>query len=173
MRRYAAVCTSLVAAGIIGAAAAPADDPYALIRDREYGFSIRLPRSWKTRQVDLGYRRLILCTRDRLAEIAVTASRQDMKEIEKWDDWEEWYTQGRGLHIRRIIETKSLLLEKDMVGKILLFEYSQGNRRLLQKVLISKFGDSLVTVECRAPVVRYHRYSDVFTVVMGSLRRSE
>jgi hypothetical protein len=171
MKPNSAACFSLVIAALLGAAAAPADDPYALIRDRDYGFSIRVPRSWKTRHVDLGYRRLILCTKDPLTDIVVTASKQDMKETEKWDSWEEWYTQGRGLRVRRIVETKSLLLEKDMVGKILLFEYGQGNRRLLQRVLISRFGDSLITVECRAPVERFSRYTEIFTVVMGSLHR--
>ncbi len=168
MKRHVKTATFCLGLLLI-AGSGPASDPYRAFTDREYGFTIKVPASWKTEQVDLGYRRLIICSKSRSTDIVISASRQNLEDIEKWDNWEKWYTSGRNFSIRRIIESKNVLLEKNMVGKILLFEYGPGGSRILQRVLISKFSDTLIIVECRAPVSTYYRYSDTFTTVMGSL----
>ena len=146
---------------------------FSSITNRHFGFSVRVPSRWKVKEVDLGYKYLVICTKDPFTEIVISATEQDLNTIEKWENWEEWYIEGKGYWLRRIVETKNLVLGNDMVAKLLLFEYQDKQKTVLDRVLISKFDERLIIIECKAPVSVYQRYSDIFTAVMGSLKKLE
>jgi hypothetical protein len=138
--------------------------------DSNYGFTIKLPNDWRSDESDIGYKHIISLKKGRSAEIRISSSKIEPDEVHKWDTWGDWYISGLGFHLLKILETKSIVIEHDIVGKVLLFEYTAKPVRMLQRVLVAKLGDTIVVIECFAAVNEFRKHTESFNAVMGSLR---
>jgi hypothetical protein len=146
---------------------------YFRYTNSEYRFSVALPKNWHRRKINLWYKHLYILNRDRYTEIRITATVPDLKELDKWESWQEWYTSGIGGKIRQITETREVVIDETIIGRMLLFDYTENRRRILQRVLIVKFNNSLVTIECKAPVTTFDRYKNTFDQIMASIKKTD
>lgn len=143
---------------------------YNSYSNARYNYHVLLPKGWEKSVMDLGYKHVILLNKGRYTEIKVSAMKPDKDDLKKWEDWSEWYIKGVGKRLLRIIETKNILIEKDIVGKVILFGYLDHHGNALQRVLIAKYLDNLIIIECKATLAYFKKYTETFNVVMGSLR---
>ncbi|MBP7736857.1 MAG: hypothetical protein KA369_12850 [Spirochaetes bacterium] len=137
--------------------------------DGVYRYSIAAPRDWKRSYHEDGDRHLMTLKRGALpgAEIAVTAYRAGDGDALTWDGWKK--KQSRGVAFRKIIETKAMAGGGDVTVKMFVFDYPFRGTRVLQRTMISKFGDTFLAVECRAPLGLFGKYTDLFNEVMASV----
>lgn len=137
--------------------------------DSEYRYSLCAPREWKKSYQDIGYKHFFTLTRAPGAEICVTAMRFDDEEKSKWDSWKKWYVRGIGNRFTKIIETRELASADDVTIKVIVFDYTARGTRMLQRTMLSKWGDAILVIECRAPLRSFSRYTDQFNLVMSSV----
>ncbi|MCP4130370.1 MAG: hypothetical protein GY754_05265 [bacterium] len=146
-----------------------ADEEFSRYRDSRHNFSILIPRIWTKAKVDLKYKQILVLSRRDRSEIKITATKPDPKEKEKWKNWKKWYTKGIGRRLSEIIETKAITINKNITGKLLIFEYVSRGRRVLQKILLARFNETLLVIECSSPIKSFYKHDETFNIVMGSL----
>lgn len=167
-RRTIAAAAALLFSFILPLGATPEFRP---VYNSAFNFTVRVPAAWSCTEYDLGYRYIVICTKGHDAEIVVSATESTLNTVEKWSNWEEWYTLGKGFTIRSIVESKTMDLGNNMAAKMILFEHQEKGVPILERVLIAKSATSIITIECSAPVGKYGSYAELFTTVMGSLYR--
>lgn len=142
---------------------------FRTLTNTQHGFRLLVPADWRERNADLKHRRISIFTHGPATEIVVTAIDPDREDIRQWDDIQSWYIKGIGRSMVTIMESKSITLSRDIVARIVLFEFSLRGSRVLQRVLIARYGETLLVIECRAPVRHFSRYASIFDQVMGSV----
>jgi hypothetical protein len=137
--------------------------------DGVFNYSIRLPQGWNNTYREIGNKHVLGSKRKGGAEICVSASQFNDDEKLKWDSWMKSYVMGIGHEIRSIIETKEIPAGTDATVKLIVFDYSSRIGRMLQRTMLMKYSDTILVVECRAPVRTFGRYTDLFNTVMSSV----
>jgi len=82
---------------------------------------------------------------------------------------QEWYTRGIGGKLINIVETENVSIDKNIMGKLLIVEYTSKRKRILQRILITRYEDKILVLECGSTVKKFYKYSEVFNNVMGSI----
>ncbi len=147
-----------------------AHDAFRIYRNPRFGYLVHLPVNWKSRIYDLSYKHIIVLTRGNYGEIKIRVVKSDKKELKKWENWEDWYLDRIGFKFTKIIETMDISIDENLKGKLILIEYTTRGVRVLQRILITRYDNKILTIECRAPLSSYSRYTDTFNVVMGGLK---
>jgi hypothetical protein len=147
---------------------ANADDCIRYV-DGVFNYSICLPQKWNKTYRDMGERHILGSKQKSGAEINVTASQFGDDEQLKWDSWMNSYVRKSKRDFRSIIETKEIQAGTDTAIKLIVFDYSSGMGRMLQRTMLMKHDDKLLVVECRAPVRSFGKYTDLFNTVMSSV----
>jgi hypothetical protein len=147
---------------------AHADDCIRYV-DGVFNYSICLPQKWNKTYRDMGERHILGSKQKSGAEINVTASQFGDDEQLKWDSWMNSYVRKSKRDFRSIIETKEIQAGTDTAIKLIVFDYSSGMGRMLQRTMLMKHDDKLLVVECRAPVRSFGKYTDLFNTVMSSV----
>ncbi len=137
--------------------------------DGAYRYSIAAPLDWKRSYHEEGDRHILTLKRGDApgAEIAVTASPAGYGDALTWEGWRK--KQPRGRAFRKIIETRALAGEGGVTVRIFVFDYPFRGTRMLQRTMLSTFGDASLAVECRAPLYLFGKYTDLFNSVMASV----
>jgi hypothetical protein len=117
-----------------------------------FNYSFLYPGTWEKNEIDLVYRHLLTISLDNYTEIKVTASGADDEEKEKWHSIKEWYSKGMGTRMRLILEKKKFKLNRSTVSRLLVFQYRVGKRKMLKRMTITETGNSIVVMECSAPI---------------------
>jgi hypothetical protein len=120
----------------------------------------------------MGQRHILGSRRKGGAEISVSASPFGEDEQIKWDGWMKSGARGIRHDYRSIIETKEIPVGTDASIKLLVFDYSSRSGRMLQRTMLMRHGDTLLVVECRAPVRSFGAYTNLFNTVMSSVDMS-
>lgn len=134
-----------------------------------FGFSIMIPQCWKKTEADLSYKYILLFQKGTYTEIKISAIKAGDELLQQQIKWVDWYTKGIGARAFEIIETGEVAIDRETKGKLLLLEYSSRGRKIIQRVLIVRHKNILLTIECSGTVDQFYRYSEVFNTVMGSL----
>ncbi len=151
-------------------AAARADECTRYV-DSDYQYSICAPDNWKNTYKKDGDRHYMTFRHGRSAatEISVTASPVVGEEIPEGNDWKTWHSRSAGSGFRKIIETKELVFDGSIRVKVVLFDYYSRGVRMLQRTMLSRYGNSQVVIECRAPLRYFGTSTDIFNMVMSSV----
>jgi len=134
-----------------------------------FGISIMIPQCWKKTEADLSYKYILLFQKGTYTEIKISAIRASDELLQNQEKWNDWYIKGVGARPFEIIETGEVAIDRETKGKLLLLEYSSRGRKIVQRVLIARHKNILLTIECSGTVGQFYRYSEVFNTVMGSL----
>jgi len=134
----------------------------------EFGFTLIIPLGWEQTDVNLPDKRVLLLSRKDGSEIRVTASKLDDKENDKWDNWRDWCIDGIGRSLNEIVDRENIRISKDINGRLIIFEYTAG-KPVLQRVMIARFNNTQVIIECLSPTRLFQDYVDVFNTVMRSI----
>jgi hypothetical protein len=155
---------------ILSAAAARAAE-CTRYSDSDFHYSICAPHDWKKNYREDGDRHHLVLKRAGAtgAEISVTASRIEEDGKSEGNDWKKWHGRGTGSGFRKIIETKELAAGDNVSVKIVVFDYYSRGVRMLQRTMLSRYGEKFLVVECRAPLRSFSRYTELFNMVMSSV----
>jgi hypothetical protein len=146
------------------------DPDFFTYTDEIFKFSILIPKKWKKEDVDLSYKHILIMTGKEDTSIKITATPIDDEEEAKWDNWLTFNIDNAGITLKKIINEKELKLEKSITGKLLVFQYRKDNITVLSRVMLARFNDTQLVVECRSPIASFYRYDAVFDIVMSSLK---
>lgn len=135
-------------------------------------YKTAVPCTWARKEIDFGYKHILLLKKDRLTEIKITSYPSDYLEKEKWDNWKAWYFSGLGYRINIIAEESSEKI-KGSTARLTLFDYISGGVKFLQRTMIIENPGGLIVIECKSPVSEFNRYNEIFNVVMGRLELSK
>ncbi len=151
-------------------AAARADD-CARYADTVFNYSVCLPRGWKKTYEDAGDRHYLALRPVRAAgvDITVTASRFDGDGKLDLDAWRKGRARAIGGRVLKIIETREMAAGSGITVKYFVFDYYFRGTRMLQRTMLSKYGDRLLVIECRAPLGSFARHTDSFNLVMSGV----
>jgi len=144
-------------------------DNFVRCSDSEFKYSLLVPENWKRVNYNLQYKHILLLEKDPYTTIKVTASKALQKEKEKWKNWSDWYIQGMGYDLKEIIDTNSLQDENNLVQKILIFEYTYRQKKIMQKVYLCELNDMMVAIECRTRKNFFYQLNKTFNTVIHSL----
>lgn len=137
--------------------------------DDTYRYSVCVPEKWKKSFSEAGSINVLGLARNDGARITVSASRYEGENKKKWENWRRWYVNKVGAGFRKIIETKEIPAGDNVAIKTLVFDYPSRAGRMLQRIMLMKYGENILAVECRAPVKVFARYTDRFNAVMSSV----
>ncbi len=135
-----------------------------------FNYSFIYPAKWELRELDLIYRHIVTISLDNYTEIKVSASGTDDEEKDKWNSIEEWYTRGKGSKMRLILEKKKFKLNENTVSRLLVFQYWTGGRKMLKRMTITNSGNSIIVMECSAPIKTFYRYDRMFNAILRSIK---
>jgi len=137
--------------------------------DDAYRYSVCASDKWKKSFRELDAKNVFVLTRSDGAKITVSASRYEGESRTRWENWRRWYVKKEGAGIRKIIESKEVPAGENVSIKLLLFDYSTRAGRVLQRTMLMKYGDNMLSVDCRAPLKTFARYTDQFNELMSSV----
>src|SRR5512144_1716702 len=104
-------------------------------RDGDFHYSICVPGDWKKSASEEGeIHRLVM--KKGGAEISITASPAE-KDPSEGNGWKKCRGQG----CRKIIETRELSAGDTVAVKFVVFDYSSRGVRILQRSMLSRYGD--------------------------------
>ena len=146
-----------------------ADSEFVRLHNSRYGLSFLVPSEWRLSRADLDYKSVYIIRRNKNTDITLKLSDYSDVEMKKWESWKEWYLDGIGRKLTEIIEEKDIPIDKGITGRIIVFEYYSGRIKFLQRIMLARFNNTLLVIECRAPFSSYHKYAETFTAVMSSL----
>ncbi len=135
-----------------------------------FNYSFIYPATWEMKELDLIYRHIITVSLDNYTEIKVSASGTDDEERDKWNSIKEWYTRGKGSKMRLILEKKKFKLNESTVSRLLVFQYWIGGRKMLKRMTITDSGNSIIVMECSAPIKNFYRYDRMFNAILRSIK---
>lgn len=147
----------------------PVDPQYARFTDSRFNYSILIPKEWHKTDYDLTYKRILILMKDSQSCIKITASPNDDESAIQWARWKDWFLGTSGILITKIIEEKTFTRVKGLTGTLIIFEFKQGKKTYLQRLLLAQFKDTFLTIECRAPVKQFYNFAGIFDATMSSL----
>ncbi len=136
----------------------------------QFKYSVEIPKSWRRSQINLGYKEILFLEKNMNTGIKIYAAYSDRDEIKKWASWKEWYIKGTGRNLKLILEKNNVHVSSKIDSRLVVFQYSRRNRKILNRMLISRFGNVVQVIQCSAPVAAFYKYDAVFNRVMRSLQ---
>ncbi len=150
-----------------------ADESYIDYTNQTFKYKAFTPVGWSKSDFDLKYKHILKLKKGKNTEIKITAIEFSKDEIDKWNNWRLWYTDKIGKNIWVITETDNFLQEKDITGKLIVFQYDSSCGKMMQRILISKTKKFIYIIECSSPLNLFKNYTDTFNTVMGSIKTNE
>jgi len=144
-------------------------DDFFRFSNEKFRFSILLPKKWGSEKIDLDYKFVMILSNKNSAEIKITASAADDVEKEKWDTWSEWYATDIGNSLKIILEKDNDKAGAKYQSKIIVFQYNRQNNTILKRIMISRYLDKILVIECGAAIQSFYDYEKIFNNVMRSL----
>ena len=145
------------------------DDSFERYNNTSFNFTMLLPVGWSKEEIDLTYSTVLLLSKKRETEIKITFSKTDRDEEIKWKNWKDWYTEGIGSGLKEIVDQDNITIGKNINGRLLVFEFYSKGRRLLQRIMIARYNNKQVVIECGSPVNLFYKHNDTFDTLMKSI----
>ncbi len=163
------ICSSLLLLPVASSHYGIADPHYARYSNKTYNYEITVPSRWKTDEVTLEKRHIFISFSGH-NEIKVRAFVSEEPDIDKTIRKRKWNLRAIDPNLNRILETEKITVRKNITGKLLVFEYRSRNRKLLQRTMITRNGDTVYIVDCKAPVRTFYRNEEAFNIAHSSFR---
>lgn len=141
---------------------------YETYNNNTFSYKISIPNLWKKEVLDYQDKHSMYVSADSDTSINIIVLKSDKDDLEsiihkkKWDLWKI----DPGLN--NIIETGRLELNKNLAGKLLIFEYRLNRHSILQRTLVTTNGKYIYIIECKSKVSTFYKYEEIFTSALAS-----
>ncbi|TAL32936.1 MAG: hypothetical protein EPN93_14805 [Spirochaetes bacterium] len=141
---------------------------FATYKNEAYNYSIQVPNEWALSEMSLANKHIMYSCPDKLTEIKVKALKSGESDIDRIANKSKWNLRDIDSRLNKIIETGNITITKNIAGKLMVFEYTQGRRDILQRTLVAVNGGIVYLIECKAPVGTFYKYEEIFNTAFSS-----
>ncbi len=145
------------------------DEDYTRYRNTRFQFSLLVPKYWRREVTDLDYKLIITLRKGRNGIIKITSTGADPQELRRYNTIRDWYLTSIGSRVNKIIETGNVSINRGVTGRLYIIEFSKRRRRLLRRILITRYNNKILVIECGTTVSQFYNYNSIFNNVMGSI----
>jgi hypothetical protein len=138
--------------------------------NKNYNYEIIVPVSWQKEESTIAEKHIMYAKVSTNTGIKVRAFKSSSEDIEKIIHAETWDLKKVDPRLNKIIETEKIQIQKNITGKLLIFDYRTRNNNLLQRTLITINGGIIYIVECKSPIATFYKYEDIFTTALASFK---
>jgi hypothetical protein len=143
---------------------------YGTYINKNYNYEIIVPKSWQKVETSIADKHSMFAKVNANTGINVRAFRSSDEDIEKIIHAETWDLKKIDPKLNKIIETEKIKIQKNITGKLLLFDYRAKQNNLLQRTLIAINGGIIYIIECKSPISTFYKYEDIFTTALASFK---
>jgi len=136
---------------------------------REFGLCVIIPREWHKSEYNLLYKHILILNGKNNARIKISAVVNDEQEKQKWEQWQDWYTNNSGHVVTTILEKKDIDYDPEIKETLIVFESMKRKQKYLNRILLVRSEKALITIECSAPVNVFYQNAIIFNTAMSSL----
>ncbi len=152
----------------VAAAPLAAHFTYSTYKSDAFNYSIQVPGEWSLTEMSLASKHIMYSCPDKAVEIKVKALKSADADVDRIANKSKWNLRDIDSRLNKIIETGNITVTKNIAGKLMVFEYAQERRDILQRTLVTVNGGIIYIVECKAPVASFYRYEDIFNNAFSS-----
>jgi len=145
------------------------DEDYTRYKNTRFQFSLLIPKYWRREVTDLDYKHIVTLRKGRHGIIKITSTGADPQELRRYNTIRDWYLTSIGKKVTRIVETGDISINQGITGRLYIIEFSKRRRRLLRRILIARYNNNILVIECGTTVRQFYNYSEIFNNVMGSI----
>jgi hypothetical protein len=138
--------------------------------NKNYNYEIIVPASWQKEESGVSENHLMYAKLNSSTGIKVRALKSSTEDIEKIIHSETWDLKKVDPRLNKILETEKIQIQKNISGKLLLFDYRARNNNMLQRTLIAINGGIIYIIECKSPINTFYKYEDIFTTALASFK---
>jgi hypothetical protein len=146
---------------------------YGTYINKNYNYEIIVPKSWQKEESAIADKHSMNAKVNANTGIKVRAFKSSDEDIEKIIREETWDLKKIDPRLNKIIETEKIKIQKNITGKLLLFDYRAKTNNLLQRTLIAINNGIIYIVECKSPITIFYKYEDIFTTALASFKYIE
>lgn len=170
MKKGIFLTCSLIFSILILALTAFAGIQYGNYINNNYNYEIIIPLSWTKAELTLSNKHFMYATKDANTIIKVKAMKSSDQDIENAVNLNTWDLRKIDPRLNKIIETEKIKVKKNIIGKILIFEYQSRKNSYLQRTLVTINNGIIYIIDCRAPQYSFYKYEDIFTTAIASFK---
>lgn len=150
-----------------------AGNQYGTYINKNFNYTIVVPKSWPKEESAIADKHTMFAKLSANTGIKIRSFRSSDENIEKIIHSETWDLKKIDPRMNKIIETEKIQIQKNITGKLLIFEYRAKKSNLLQRTLIAINSGIIYIVECKAPLTTFYKYEDIFTTALASFKYIE
>lgn len=143
------------------------DHQYVKQRCEKFRYEITVPARWETDEVTLEKKHIFVSYTSQ-AEIRVRAFLTEGNDIESTVHKRQWNLRSIDPLLNTIIETEKIHIRKNIRDRLLVFEYRSNKTKILQRTMISRSGNIIYIVDCKAPLNYFYKNEEFFNIAMSS-----
>lgn len=170
MKKGIFLTCSLIFSILILSLTAFAGIQYGNYINNNYNYEIIIPLSWTKAELTLSNKHFMYATKDANTIIKVKAMKSSDLDIENAVNLNTWDLRKIDPRLNKIIETEKIKVKKNIIGKILIFEYQSRKNNFLQRTLVTINNGIIYIIDCRAPQYSFYKYEDIFTTAIASFK---
>ena len=141
---------------------------YRIYENSRFNYKIVIPRAWSRYDIDMRNKHIMYVAADKNTEIKIRAIISSERNVEHALHDKKWDLRALDSRLNEIIETEKIRINKNIAGKLLVFEYTNNRRKFLQRVMVTRNGDITYIIECRSPQATFYKFDYVFNTVFAS-----
>lgn len=152
-----------------GFAAAAAEADCTRYVDQTYRYSVCVPEKWSRSYREGDVANVLRLFRRDGAKITVSASRYEGDNRTRWENPRRWHARTIGTGYLKVIDSKEIAVGGNVSIRIHVVDYRTRAGKILQRTMLMKYGDALLSVECRAPLKVFARHTERFNAFMSGV----
>lgn len=141
---------------------------FFIYKNEKFNYKIIIPKSWKKVDLSLKNKSIMYSSKDKNTEIKVRALRSPDQDIDKATHEAQWDLRNIDPGLNKILETKNIEIKKNVVGKLLVFEYRSNRKNILNRVMVTRNGAITYIIECKSTINKFYQYDNIFTTALSS-----
>ena len=141
---------------------------FFIYKNEKFNYKIIVPKSWKKVDLSLKNKSIMYSSKDKNTEIKVRALRSPDQDIDKATHEAQWDLRNIDPGLNKILETKNIEIKKNVVGKLLVFEYRSNRKNILNRVMVTRNGAITYIIECKSTINKFYQYDNIFTTALSS-----
>ncbi len=144
---------------------------FGTYENKNYNYEIIVPVSWQKKEsAAADHQHSMYAKLNSSTFIRVRAFKSPTEDIEKIIHSETWDLKKIDPRLNKILETEKIQIQKNITGKLLIFDYRAKKNNLLQRTLVALNGGIIYIIECKSPIGTFYKYEDIFTTALASFK---
>jgi hypothetical protein len=137
-------------------------------KNNDFNYEIMVPASWRLVDLNLKDRHIMYSYPEKSTEIKIKAIRTAEEDVDRIVRNNRWNLSNIDSRLNKILETGKIAIKQNVYGKLLVFEYHERKKTMLQRTLISVNGGIVYIIECKAPVKTFYSNDEIFNTALSS-----